>query len=45
MGYCMKCKKTREMKNPQNVTMKNGRKAQKGKCAVCGTNMYQILGK
>ncbi len=45
MAYCMKCKKTREMKNPKAVTMKNGRKAQKGTCAVCGTGMYQITGK
>jgi hypothetical protein len=41
----MKCKTTREMKNPVAVTMKNGRKAKKGKCSVCGTGMYQILGK
>lgn len=41
----MKCKKTREMKNPTVVRMKNGRKAQKGKCSVCGAGMYQILGK
>jgi hypothetical protein len=26
------------------VTMKNGRKALKGKCTVCGTGMYKILG-
>lgn len=45
MAYCMKCKATREMKNPQTVTMKNGRKAKKGKCPICGTGMYQILGK
>ncbi len=45
MAYCMKCKKTREMKNPQTVTMKNGRKAKKGKCPICGTQMFQILGK
>ncbi len=45
IGYCMKCKKKTEMKDTVEVTMKNGRKAMKGKCSVCGTGMYKILGK
>ena len=45
VAYCMKCKKKVEMKETQEVTMKNGRKALKGKCTVCGTGMYKILGK
>ena len=45
IGYCMKCKTKREMKETEVVTMKNGRKALKGKCTVCGTGMYKILGK
>lgn len=45
IGYCMKCKKKTEMKETLVVTMKNGRKALKGKCTVCGTGMYKILGK
>ena len=44
-GYCVKCKKKREMKDTQKVTMKNGRPAMKGKCPDCGTGMYKILGK
>ena len=44
IGYCMKCKKKQEMKETVEVTMKNGRKAMKGKCSVCGTGMYKILG-
>ena len=44
-GYCMKDKKTQEMKDTQEVTMKNGRKAMKGVCTVCGTKMFKILGK
>jgi hypothetical protein len=46
-GYCVKCrdKAGRKMKNAEVVTMKNGRKAAKGKCEVCGTGMYKILGK
>jgi hypothetical protein len=45
MGYCVKCKTKREIKDPQIVTMKNGRKAVKGICSVCGTGMYSILPK
>jgi hypothetical protein len=44
-AYCMRCKKKREMKDPQPHRMKNGMKAQKGTCVVCGTKMFQILGK
>lgn len=43
-AYCVKCKAKREMKDEQEVTMKNGRKAVKGKCPTCGTGMYSILG-
>ncbi len=43
-GYCVKCKKKQEMKDAKEVTMKNGRKAMKGKCPVCGTGMYRIMG-
>ncbi len=44
-GYCVKCKaKDKEMVEAQEVTMKNGRKAMKGKCPDCGTGMYKILG-
>lgn len=44
-GYCVKCKAKQEMANAQEVTMKNGRRAMKGTCPVCGTGMYKILGK
>jgi len=37
--------KKQEMVKTEPVTMKNGRKALKGKCSVCGTGMYKILGK
>jgi uncharacterized Zn finger protein (UPF0148 family) len=33
------------MKNPQNITMKNGKKAVKGVCPVCGTGVFRIGGK
>jgi uncharacterized Zn finger protein (UPF0148 family) len=43
-AYCVKCQRKREMKNPQKTTMKNGRKATKGTCPVCGTKLYRIGG-
>lgn len=43
-GHCMKCKEKREMKECEEVEMKNGRKAMKGICASCGTKMFKILG-
>jgi len=44
-GRCMKCKTERQMKDTEEVTMKNGMLAAKGKCTVCSTGMYKILGK
>jgi hypothetical protein len=43
-GYCVKCKAKKTMSEAKEVTMKNGRKAMKGKCSACGTGMYKILG-
>ena len=34
-GYCVVQRKTVEIKNPQEFTMKNGRPAVKGECAEC----------
>ena len=44
-GYCVKCKAKKEMVDAKEVTMKNGRRALKGKCPDCGTSMFRILGK
>ena len=44
-GRCMKCKKQVEIKDGQEVTMKNGMKAVKGSCPACGTKVFRILGK
>jgi hypothetical protein len=44
-GYYMKCKAKKEMKDAKETTMKNGRKAIKGKCSACGTGMFKIMGK
>lgn len=41
-GFCVKCKTKRTIKNPEQVTMKNGRPAVRGVCPVTGTKMYRI---
>jgi Zn finger protein HypA/HybF involved in hydrogenase expression len=43
-GYCVKCKAKKEIIDGVEETMKNGRKAIKGKCPTCGTVMFKILG-
>ena len=43
-GYCVKCKSKKEIVDGVEETMKNGRKAIKGKCPTCGTVMFKILG-
>jgi len=43
-GYCVKCKAKKEIAEGVEETMKNGRKAIKGKCPTCGTVMFKILG-
>ncbi len=41
-AYCLKCRTKRDMQNPTQVTMKNGKQATKGNCPVCSTAMYRI---
>ena len=41
-GYCMKCRESREIENAEEVTMKNGRPANRGTCGTCGTTMFKI---
>ena len=41
-GYCLKCREHREIRDPQAVTMKNGRLATRGSCGECGTTMFRI---
>lgn len=43
-GYCVKCKAKKPIANAIEETMKNGRKAVKGKCPTCGVVMFKILG-
>jgi hypothetical protein len=41
-AYCVKCRAKREIKNPKAVTLKNGKPATEGACAVCGTKIVRI---
>ena len=41
-GYCMKCRDRRDIHQAQQVTMKNGRPATRGKCGECGTTVFRI---
>ncbi len=43
-AYCVKEKEKRTFEG-EIVTMKNGRKAAKGKCPSCGNTLMRILGK
>jgi predicted RNA-binding Zn-ribbon protein involved in translation (DUF1610 family) len=43
-AYCVKCKSKKEMQDTTEVTLKNGRRAMKGKCPDCGTSLFRILG-
>lgn len=43
-AYCVKDRKMVEMKDPHEITMKNGRKAMQGTCPTCGTKVTRIMG-
>ena len=38
----MKCKAKKEMANPTETKMKNGKPAFTGSCVTCGTKMFKI---
>ncbi len=41
-AYCVKCKTKREMKDPHQIEMKNGKPAVQGTCPECSTKMTKI---
>ena len=45
IAYCVKCKEKREMKDPKEVQLGNGKRALKGTCATCGTGMMKFIKK
>ena len=43
-GYCVKCKKMTDMKDPKESLTKKGTKIAKGKCPTCGTTVCRMGG-
>jgi len=43
IGYCMRCRTKRPIKDPHEETTESGRRAARGTCPVCGTNMFIFL--
>lgn len=43
-AYCLKCRAHTEIVDAEEVKLKNGRAAAKGKCSVCGTRIFKFLG-
>ncbi len=41
-AYCLKCRAHRDISNAEQVTLKNGRPATRGKCAVCDATVFRI---
>ncbi len=41
-AYCMKCRRKVEIRNPRQITLKNGRPAVQGVCPSCGTKVFRI---
>ncbi|HUT97124.1 MAG: DUF5679 domain-containing protein [Dehalococcoidales bacterium] len=41
-AYCFKCRRKVDIRNPQKVTLKNGRPATRGVCPSCGTKVFRI---
>ncbi|NTU46852.1 hypothetical protein HGA88_04475 [Candidatus Roizmanbacteria bacterium] len=40
--YCVKCRAKQDVKDAQEVKMKNGKPATSAVCTVCGTKTYKI---
>jgi hypothetical protein len=43
IGYCMRCRTKRPIKNAHEEISESGRRAARGICPVCGTNMFVFL--
>ena len=41
-AYCMKCRKRVEIKNPEQITLKNKRPAVQGVCPTCETKVFRV---
>ena len=43
LGYCVRCRTKREIKDPHEEITESGRRAARGRCPVCGANMVTFL--
>ncbi len=43
VAYCVKEKSKKPMKDAQEVTLKNGKRALQGVCSSCGTKMLKFI--
>ncbi len=43
-AYCVKCRAKVDIKDPEKVTLKNGKPATRGTCPKCGTKVFRIGG-
>jgi hypothetical protein len=43
VGYCMRCKTKRPIKDAHEETTESGRPAARGTCPICGANMFTFL--
>ncbi len=41
-AYCLKCRAHTDIHDAEQVTLKNGRPATRGKCAVCTATVFRI---
>ncbi len=41
-AYCLRCRAHRDVSNAEQVTLKNGRPATRGKCSVCSATVFRI---
>jgi hypothetical protein len=41
-AFCVRCRDMRQIANPTQVMLKNGKPAVQGTCAVCSTRVYRI---
>jgi len=41
-AYCVKCKTKRDIDNPTQSVLKNGRSAIRGTCSSCGTKVFRL---
>jgi len=42
-AFCVRCRKKVVVQNPEIVTLKNGRKAVRGRCPYCGGVVYRFI--